>query len=357
MERGMLLSICYAANTGGMASLTGTGPNLVLKAAVDDLYEDYGLDSPVTFGTWMALGLPLSAMVLILCWLWLQAAFLGCRGSCNVCKEGSEESKRVHEVIAEEYRKMGPVSCSQKIIISLFVILVALWITRDLGGVVGWAKTYPSKFINSSCPAMCIALLLFAIPRSLPKPAREGEGVKKAMPLMEWPYIQKRLPWHLVFLIGGGFALSKGSKRSGLSAMLGKQLDVFGGIDKWGVLFFISYATSLLTEVTSNSAICNLVLPILTELALRTGVHPLYYMITAALSCSFAYMLPVATAPNAIVYGTGKIRMTLMIKIGVVMNIVAVPLLIVMTGTLGDAIFDFDNVPAAFLNSTAAASP
>ncbi|XP_012942313.1 solute carrier family 13 member 5 [Aplysia californica] len=348
MERGMLLCICYAANTGGIASLTGTGPNLVLKAMVDELYHKHDLPSPVSFGTWMAVGLPLSAVVLIVCWIWLQVAFLRCRGPCcSCCSPATENSRRVKELIAAEYRKLGPVSLSQKIVVSQFLILVILWITRDLGGVAGWGKSFPSGFVSSSCPAMLMTIMLFAIPRNIPR-----IGQKLCVPLMEWSYVQQKMPWHLLFLLGSGFALAKGSERSGLSYWLGTQLEVFNDVNQWAVLFIIGYFATFLTEVTSNSAIANLLLPMLIQLALRTGVHPLNYMFPAALACSFAYMLPVATPPNAIVYATNKVKMSLMIKIGFVMNILAVPCLIVITRILGDAVFDFGNVPAAFSTDT-----
>ncbi|KAI8739249.1 solute carrier family 13 member 5 [Biomphalaria glabrata] len=378
--KGMSLSICYAANSGGIATLTGTGPNLALKAHADQIYAKYHVKNPVTFGAWMAFGIPLSVVILIVCWCWLQIAFLRCRGACRCCLRGKQDthrSERIKNVIRDEYTKLGPMVFGQLMIIILFFILIVLWITRDLGGVAGWGTAFGTE-VKDGAPAMFVSILLFALPSTLPclksysDPAHpqkwEREKIKQVdkqlvrfgpleiRPLLNWKVVHEKMPWHLFLLLGGGYALSKGCEKSGLSSWIGHQLEFFSEWNQWGILFIICYITAAATEVTSNTAIATLLMPIMSQLALTTGVHPLYYMLPTALACSFAFMLPVATPPNAIVFAYGRIRIVDMALAGLVLNILAVPCLIGLTGTVGTAIFDFDNVPAGFTNHTISGS-
>ncbi|XP_012942314.1 solute carrier family 13 member 5 [Aplysia californica] len=376
MCKGMSLCICYAANSGGIASLTGTGPNLVLKGEADALYQKIGRSNPVTFGSWMGFGLPLSIVVVIVCWLWLQIVYLRCSGACSCCgKEGQDQDQkaRVKAVIQNEYNKLGPIVFGQGMIMFLFVLLVTLWITRDLGGVVGWGHLFTLK-VKDSVPAVLVAIMLFALPSTLPflksysnpshpetdqsntlkdgskSPIKDGPLVIR--PLLNWKVVHERLPWSLFLLLGGGFALSLGCQESGLSKWIGVQLGFFSSWNQYLMLMMVCYITAAATEVTSNTAISQLLMPIVSQLAIDTNHHPLYYMFPVALSCSFAFMLPVATPPNAIVFAYGRIKISDMVKAGFVMNILAVPILVGMTATVGDAIFDFSNIPPEFYNIT-----
>ncbi|KAL8619128.1 hypothetical protein ACOMHN_019400 [Nucella lapillus] len=379
MCKGMLLAICYAANSGGIATITGTGTNLALKNFADELYLDHNLPSPVNFATWMGFGILLSLIVLLVCWVWLQIFFLRCKGLTQCCRKSEEtrtQGLRVKAIIRQEYRKLGPVSFAERAVLVFFALLVLLWITQDLGGVGGWGDIFGQQMVSDSTPAVFIGFCLFFFPsrnpfrRQIRTVQRYGEGGQdmeliqeesKYMPLLTWSDAHEKVPWSLFFLLGGGFALSKGCEVSGLSYWMGEQLEVFSEINKVAMLLLLCYITAAMTEVTSNTAISLLLLPILRDLALRTGVHPLYYMIPAALACSFAFMLPVATPPNAIVFATGHIRVIDMMSAGFMMNIVAVPLLVMATISWGDAIFDFSHIPPEFLlNTTAvttAASP
>lgn len=373
MCKGMSLSICYAANSGGIATLTGTGPNLVLKENADKVYAAHGLTSPVNFASWMGFGLPLSVLILLLCWGWLQVAFLRCRGFTQCCSKASarrDQNKRVLAVIREEYTKLGPISFAEGAVLFWFVILVVLWITRDLGGAAGWGTVFKEGSVGDSTPAILVGVILFFFPSQLPFKQRQPrsqnytvDNIKteivhddgtRLKPLLQWSDAHAKVPWSLFLLLGGGFALSEGCKVSGLSAWVGLQLEVLSGVNSWGVLFIICYMTAAMTEVTSNTAISILLMPILSDLALRTGVHPLYYMLPAALACSFAFMLPVATPPNAIVFSYGHVRVVDMMLIGLALNIFAVPILVVATGTWGDAMFGLFSPPAQFFNSSAA---
>ncbi|KAH9525648.1 hypothetical protein Btru_001953 [Bulinus truncatus] len=370
LSKAMSLCICYAANSGGIGSLTGTGPNLVLKGSSDQLYAKYNIKNPVSFGSWMAFGIPLSIIILLVCWTWLQVAFLRCRGACGCCvrrRQDTARSERIRKVIQSEYDKLGPMVFGQLMVLILFCVLITLWITRDLGGVVGWSTLLGTELKDGGV-AIIIAVLLFGLPSTLPclksysDPAHPQKSDRDSRvrtvkqleirPLLNWRAVHEKMPWHLFLLLGGGYALSKGCMKSGLSIWIGHQLEFFSGWNQWGILFIICYITAAATEVTSNTAIATLLMPIMSELAITTAVHPLYYMIPTALACSFAFMLPVATPPNAIVFAYGRISILDMLLSGLVLNILAVPCLVAVTGTIGNAVFAFDSVPTEFINGT-----
>ncbi|XP_059151135.1 Na(+)/citrate cotransporter-like [Physella acuta] len=368
--KGITLCICYSATAGGTATLTGSGPTLTLKALTDVHYAKLGLKNPINYATWMGLGLPVAFIVLMLCWCWLQVFFLSCRRRPT----NAAQAERIKLYIHNEYKKLGPLVFGQGVIVFLFGVLVALWITRDLGGVAGWGRMFQLP-IKDGAAAIFVAVLLFAFPSSLPcmktkqdtkQPIKTIDnqtdlinvevGIIEApeiRPLLSWQAAQEKIPWQLFFLLGGGFALSKGSEKSGLSAWIGQELEVFSSWNQWGILFMICYITAAATEVTSNTAIANLFLPIVSQLAINTGVHPLYYMLPTTLACTFAFMLPVATAPNALVFSYGRLSMRDMAQTGLMLNLLAVPCSIAVTSTIGDLLFDFANVPVEFLNSTA----
>ncbi|XP_041349636.1 solute carrier family 13 member 5-like [Gigantopelta aegis] len=356
MCKALSLCICYAANAGGMCSLTGTAPNLVLKGQSDILYEKYGGVSPVNFGSWMGFGLPLGFIVLIITWVWLQIFFLRCSDGCTCLKSDSarkKQSSRVKKVIQSEYDKLGPVTFAQRGVLFVFALLVVLWISRDLGGIGGWGNLFDKGMVKDSTPSILCAILLFIIPSSKPdifcwRDRTPGAERKPYKPLLEWKVVHEKMPWALFLLIGGGYALAKACEDSGLSAWVGLQLTVFKDFHPYLMLLILCYITAAATEVTSNTAIANLIIPIMSSLALNTGVNPLFYMFPTAIATSFAYMLPVATPPNAIVFSYGHLRVIDMVSAGFILNILAVPLLLLATATWGTAQFDFDVLPDIF---------
>ncbi|XP_033747489.1 LOW QUALITY PROTEIN: solute carrier family 13 member 2-like [Pecten maximus] len=363
MSKALSLAIAYSANVGGIGSLTGTGPNLVMKGQSDIVFQKYGAESPVTFASWMQFGLPLSAICLVILWVWLQIYFLRCKSCFSCChKQDEDTSRRVTEVLRREYTALGPITFAQGAVMGHFLLLVILWISRDLGGVGGWGDLFPEKTVTDSTPSVLISASLFLFPSEIPNIFRFGKtdesiydskASKMAVkPLMSWKVVEKSIPWGVILLIGGGFALANGSQVSGLSSWLGDKLTVFSSFEPWVMNLILCYIVAAATEVTSNTAICTLMMPIMAELAIKLGVNPLYYMFPTAIATSFAFMLPVATPPNAVVFSYGYVKVIDMVTAGFLMNIIAVLVLIGATESWGESIFHFHTEPDFFKNST-----
>jgi sodium-dependent dicarboxylate transporter 2/3/5 len=224
--KGMRLSIAYAANIGGTATLTGTGPNLVLKGQIDLIY---GPDTGINFTSWFVFGFPNMIVSLIVAWFLMMLIFLGPReiaGMFRRTKKG-EARDSAADVVQSEYEKLGPMSFAELMVLIHFIVLALLWLTRDPEVVPGWQAILPNKFVTDSCVAITISVLLFIVPSQFPSYLffrRKSETRKPEMApaLLDWPTIHKGIPWNVMLLLGGGFALADGCKASGLSQVIGK---------------------------------------------------------------------------------------------------------------------------------------
>jgi sodium-dependent dicarboxylate transporter 2/3/5 len=320
---GLLIGIAYAASIGGIATLIGTPPNL----AFSRIYAIQFPGAPdITFADWIVFGLPFSVVFLVVAWWLLSALFIR-----------KMETSADPEVFRSEYRQLGPVTEEERIVLILFVLLAFLWLLRSdihLGAftIPGWSSLFPeSKFIDDGTVAIAISLLLFVIP------ARNRKGER----LMDWRTATK-LHWGIVILFGGGFALAAGFAESGLSAWVTQQLHVLAGVPPVVMVAVTCLLMTFLTELTSNTATTQLALPLLAALALAINAHPLLLMIPATLSASCAFMLPVATPPNAIVFGSGEVKMADMMRAGIIMNLIGVVLVTAVMYGLGLTIFGID---------------
>ena len=218
----------------------------------------------------------------------------------------------------DKYNALGIVTKEQKRVFILFIILALLWVFRtdiNLGfiNIPGWSSIFKHpEYLNDGTVAMFIAILLFIIP-----------STKKNEALLTWQ-ITRKIPWHIVFLFGGGFALAKGFIDSGLSAYLGALLVSAESLSSNELVATLTAMMSLLTEFTSNTATTEMILPVIGGLASEIRIHPLLIMIPVTLAASMAFMIPIATPPNAIVFGTGRLTMLNMMKTGFFINIVAI---------------------------------
>ncbi|NQU88681.1 MAG: anion permease, partial [Mariniphaga sp.] len=237
----------------------------------------------------------------------------------------------------KEYRLLGKAKSEEKIVFLLFLILAFLWIFRSgfeiqSVKIPGWSQLLKTPaYINDGTVAIFMALLLFIIPSR----SQKGERI------MNWK-TANRIPWNIVLLFGGGFALAQGFVDSGLSTWFGNQLAGLANVDPIILTFANVTMMSLLTELTSNVATTEMILPILAGLATAIKINPLLLMIPATLAASLAFMLPVATPPNAIIFGTNKIRIKDMVKTGILLNIAGIIVATLVMYFWGTMVFDID---------------
>ncbi|XP_048729143.2 Na(+)/citrate cotransporter-like isoform X2 [Ostrea edulis] len=364
MCKGMSLCVAYAANIGGTGSLSGTGPNLIMQGQADQIFRDYGMqDSGVNFASWMVFALPGSVICVLLAWLWLSFYFLGWRGV--VCRRRRDKYNRVQETIRKSYDELGPLSFAEIVILIHFIVLVVLWFFRQPPYIDGWGSLFKTGFVGDSAAALLIVTSLFTFPSERPailcfrrkNPFPGDNRPRKSVPaILDWPTVEKKFPWGVLLLIGGGYALADACEKSGLSAFIGEQLEVLGSMPPWAMNIVLTLIIAMLTEVTSNSATTTLILPILANLALRLGLNPLYLMFPCVIAASFAFMLPVATPPNAIVFATGHLTVKDMAMAGFLLNFICIGVLALGTNLWGEAYFKFTELPSGFnrtdLNTT-----
>ena len=309
--KALMLAIAYSASIGGMATLIGTPPNLVFAGVIK---ESYGIE--ISFFNWFIFACPISIIFLIIAWIYLtriafnfnQKSFPG----------GINEINR-------QIQKLGKISFEEKSVLTVFSLTALAWITRSY-----LIKPFIPQ-IDDTLIAITFAMILFILPNKT-----------KSQTLVEWKDAVK-LPWDILILFGGGMALALGFESSGLALWLGEQLIGLKTIPLFILIFILIAVVNFLTEITSNLATTAMLLPVLVSLAQAVDVHPFILLVSATLAASCAFMLPVATPPNAVVFGSGFLKINDMVKKGVVLNIITIILLSLFVYFLLPIIWDLSN--------------
>ena len=306
----LLLSIAFSASIGGVATLIGTPPNLILAA---NIQEEFQIE--LGFLEWMKIGLPFSMLLLVICWVYLT----------KIAYDFSNEQNQSITTIKEELKNLGDMSTEEKRVLTIFVFSVLAWLSRS------YLQNFISQ-LNDSITALCAVLLLFIIPSK-----------DYSRKLISWKEAEQ-LPWGILLLFGGGISIANGFSSTGLASWLGSQLNLLEHVGLFILLVCIVAGVNFLTEITSNLATTSIVLPILISLAYMVDVHPYILMIGATIAASCAFMLPVATPPNAIIFGSGVIKMSDMIKVGFWLNIISIIILTLITYYLVPVVFDLNQI-------------
>lgn len=319
----LLLGVAYAASIGGVGTLIGTPPNVVLASQFTTLFPDA---PEISFVHWLFLGLPFVVVFLFITWLVL----------CLVFPLGNGSDQDTRGDIRQRIDALGAMSRGEKIVLTVSIMTALAWMTRpqvQIGGFTypGWASLFPNPaHIHDGTVSIFFALVLFLLPVNLKK----GEFA------LDWEWA-KRIPWGILILFGGGLALANGFRTTGMVQWLGSQLSVLSDMPPLVVVLAIAFLMTFLTEMTSNTATTTIMLPILAVTAANVlGVHPLLLMIPATISASCAFMLPVATPPNAIVFGGGHVTVPQMARAGVILNFIGIALVTLATYFVGVPVFE-----------------
>jgi solute carrier family 13 (sodium-dependent dicarboxylate transporter), member 2/3/5 len=301
--RSLMLGTAYAASIGGVGTIIGTPPNAVMVAMIEKLYGQQ-----ITFFDWAMVGVPLAIITLFITWLVLTKALFPVKGELS-----SGDS-----VIKEQISKLGPMKKEERLVVLIFSTVALLWILRGI-----LLKSFPVlkehnelKYLHDATIAIGGAVALFCIPTNLSK--REF--------LLDWKTAMN-IPWGVLLLFGGGLSLAGGFAQSGLAGWIATQLTLLQGASILMFILAVVIMTVFLTEITSNTATATLLVPIMGAAAIAMDIHPYGPIVAACVSASFAFMLPVATPPNAVVFGSGCVTIPQMCKSGIWLNIISIILI------------------------------
>lgn len=300
----LMLCIAYSASVGGVGTLIGTPPNVVFAGAASELY---GQD--ISFLQWMLYGVPVA--VIGVAGVWLYVTKVALRPRIDAVPGGLD-------VVHDELEDLGGISREEKLVLGVFAATAVAWILRSF---------VINRFlhgVDDSTVAVAGALLLFLIP------ARDQDG--KRTTLLDWTTALE-IPWGIVLLFGGGLSIASAFDSTGLAEWIGGLLVGLEGFSVAALIIVVVALTVLLTEVTSNTATTAMLMPVLASLAVGVAVHPYGVMIAGATAASFAFMLPVATPPNAVVFGSGYITMPQMVRVGFLLNVLGAVLIILVSLT------------------------
>ncbi|KAK0398389.1 hypothetical protein QR680_002570 [Steinernema hermaphroditum] len=364
MAKGLLLSICFAANIGGTGTITGTPPNLVMLGQLQTLFPD--ADTGVNYLSFSMFAIPVMLVCLVACWGILVFVFL---------RNAPELSSEIMKSLKETKEQLPRMSFAEKAVSACFLLLLTLWVTREPGFVPGLTSIVPKEYFTDATSAIVISILLFALPNEMPsldkllapppKSKKELDEDRSSSPqeenkkkesdrLMDWNAMQEKFPWSVVILLGGGFALAAGVKASGLSNVIGEKLAEINHTDTYQKQAICLAITMFVTNICSNTVTASIFIPIVASMAQETSTNPLTLMLPTTLACSFAFILPVGTPPNAIVFGSGDVKVTDMMFCGTITSFATGFIVVAYMQLVKSLMFSLDQFPewAHLVNGT-----
>jgi len=319
----LMLAIAYACSIGGISTLIGTPPNMALQRIFAISFPNA---PEIAFGQWLIFILPMSFTLLLLAWQLIVFRYIR--------KRVPAISYDVDDVNAKEL----PLSYEEKMVGCVFSLTALAWVFRKdliIGSfsLPGWSRFLPHpSYIDDGTIAIAAAVILFLIP------TRNRENYQSIIDVSIIP----KLPWHIILLFGGGFALATGFAESGLSGFIGQQFLGLKDVSPMLLIGILTLSVVFLTEVTSNTATAEMLLPLVASIASVIHLHPLLLMLPVAMAASMAFMMPVATPPNAIVFGSGHLKIKDMVKTGLILNLIAIALITITVYFLAPLMFDID---------------
>lgn len=321
--KAVVLGVIYSAAIGGMSTLTGTGVNLILIGMWKSYFPH---EKAISFSTWSIFAFPLALVIFLALWGLLCLFY---------CRKGSSRSLSTYMDKAHLKRELdllGPMTFAEKMILTVFSILIVLWMTRSITeDIPGWGSLFGGRAGDGTVSVM-MATLLFIIPN------KKQAGEK----LMDWNKC-KKLPWNIILLLGAGFAIADGVRSSGLADVLSRALNFLENAPYLAIAPAVCLISGILTEfITSNNATTTIMIPLLIEIAKTMHIHPLLLMIPGAIGAQFAFLLPTSTPSNVVGFTTGHIHIKDMIKTGLPLKIAAILALSFFMPTLGPIVFETD---------------
>lgn len=302
----LLLSVAYGASIGGVLTLIGTPPNGIFARFVEQTYGDQ-----VSFLAWMKLSIPVVSIILTLAYLMLVKVLF--REQIDAIPGGKEW-------VNQELKKLGAMTRGEKIVLTVFVVAALLWTFGPLIRGIEINGTLPLKPLRDETIAMAAGIFLFLIP------VDRTNGVHA----LDWDSASKAISWDVLLLFGGGLAMSAAIQSTGASQVLGAQATALANLPNWVLITGVTATTTFVSEFTSNTALAATMMPIIASISHSLNLHPESMLIAATLGASFAFMMPVGTPPNAMVFSTGRIKMSEMIRAGFWLNIVSIIVIVIL---------------------------